>query len=135
LNAANVAIAALRGRLLSSISPSSSFIIVSTQTFLWEVITLTVSSEFFLELFLSVDVADFLLPLLYQVGYFPPLPFPGPFDVFALDLGCQEFPTAIEKPSARRFEKPRISTIEGDSDAATTPAINAKVVTASSVAP
>ena len=42
---------------------------------------------------------------------------------------------AIAKPSANRFANPNIKTIEGESEAPTTPATIAKVVTAPSVAP
>jgi hypothetical protein len=42
---------------------------------------------------------------------------------------------AIEKPSANRFANPNIKTTEGESEAPTTPATIAKVVTAPSVAP
>ena len=42
---------------------------------------------------------------------------------------------AIEKPSAKRFAKPRIRIIVVESDAPTTPATTAKVVTAPSIPP
>ncbi len=41
----------------------------------------------------------------------------------------------MEKPSAKKFANPRISTIEGERDVQMTPANTAKVVTVPSVAP